>query len=64
MRQLVSMYFGGGGESRTIYMKLGEWERVLLKVKFHWLRLRVLGIPHLHRETSQESQVLYLKSGI
>lgn len=24
-------------------MNLGEWEGVLLRVKFHWLRLKVLG---------------------
>jgi hypothetical protein len=27
-------------------MSLGEWESVLLRIKFHWLK--VLGIPHLH----------------
>jgi hypothetical protein len=24
-------------------MNLGEWEGILLEVKFHWLRLKVLG---------------------
>jgi hypothetical protein len=29
-----------------------------LRVKFHWLRLKVLGILHLHGEAFQESQLL------
>lgn len=39
------------GESRAIHMKF-------LRVKFHWLRLKVLGILHLHGEAFQESQLL------
>ena len=31
-------------------MNLGEWEQVFLGVNFHWLRLKILGIPHLHEE--------------
>ena len=27
---------------------------VLLRVKFHWLKFKVLGIPHLHGEAFQE----------
>jgi hypothetical protein len=27
-------------------------------VKFHWLKLKVLGTPHLHGEALSESQVL------
>jgi hypothetical protein len=38
------------GESRAIYINLGEWEGVLM-AKFHWLRLKVMVIPHLQRET-------------
>jgi hypothetical protein len=39
-------------------MDLGEWEGVLLRVKFHWLELKILGMPYLYGETFQESQVL------
>lgn len=42
------------GETRAIYMKLGVWERVLLRVNFHLLRIKVLGIPHLHGEAFQK----------
>jgi hypothetical protein len=35
-------------------MKLGEWEGVLLRMNFHWLRLKILGLPHLHGEAFQE----------
>lgn len=39
-------------------MNLGEWEEVLLRVKSHWLMLKVLGIPHLHGVAIQENQAL------
>ena len=45
-------------ESRAIYMTLGEWEGVLLRVKFHWLKLKVLGIPRLHEEAFQEVELV------
>lgn len=35
-------------------MNRGEWEGVLLRVMFHWLRLKILGIAHLHGEAFQE----------
>jgi hypothetical protein len=35
-------------------MKLGEYERVLLKVEFHCMRFKVLGIPHVQGEAFQE----------
>lgn len=50
MKQLVGMYFSWG-EVRAIY---GEWEGVLLRLKFHWLRCKVLGIPHLHGEACRD----------
>lgn len=46
------------GESRAIYVNLGDWKEVHLRVKFHWLRLKVLGTPHLHGKAFWESQVL------
>lgn len=42
------------GESRAIYMNLGEWEGVPLRVNFHGLRLKFLEIPHLYGEAFQE----------
>ena len=42
-------------------MKLGEWERVLLMVRFHWPRLKVLGIPHVHGEVFQEVEPMNLQ---
>jgi hypothetical protein len=36
------------------YKTLGKWEGVLLRVEFHWLRFKVLGIPHLHGEILPE----------
>ena len=39
-------------------MNLGEWEGVLLRVNFHWLMLKVLGIPYLHGEATQSHQAL------
>jgi hypothetical protein len=50
MKQLVLTYFIQD-ESRAINMNLGKWGGFLLRVKFHWLRLKVLGIPG---ETVQE----------
>jgi hypothetical protein len=35
------------------YINLGEWEGVL-RVKFHWVRFKILEIVHLHEEASQE----------
>jgi hypothetical protein len=32
----------------------GEWEGVLLKVKFHKLKFKVQGIPRLHGKTFLE----------
>lgn len=38
-------------------MNPGEWEEGLLRVKLHWLRVKVLGIPHLHAEASRKSNL-------
>lgn len=50
--------FGVGGlvhihsiQEPGLYMKLSEWEGVLLSVKFHWLEFEELGMPHLYGET-------------
>jgi len=42
-------------------MDVGEWEGVL-RVKFHWLRLKVLRISHLHGEAFQEVEPVTLPS--
>jgi hypothetical protein len=34
-------------------MNLGEWEGVFRVDEKHWLELKVLGRPHLHREALQ-----------
>ena len=39
------------------YINLREWEGVFLRVQFYWLRPKVLGIPYLHGEAFQESQM-------
>ena len=49
MKQLMRIHFIRG-ESRAMYMNLGEWGSILLRIKFHWLRLKALGISHLHGE--------------
>lgn len=41
-----------------MYMYIGEWTRVLLRVKFHWLEVNVLELTCLLGETFQESPVL------
>jgi hypothetical protein len=33
-------------------------EEILYRVKFHWLRLKFLGIPHLHGKVFRVSQTL------
>ena len=53
---LICIHFSWG--KPEVYMDLGEWEGVLLRVKFHWLELKILGMPYLYGETFQESQVL------
>lgn len=40
--------------SRAVYMNPGTWEGALLRVNFNWLRIQVLGIPHLHGKAFQE----------
>lgn len=42
------------GKPRAVYMNPGTWEGVLLRVNFNWLRIQVLGIPHLHGKAFQE----------
>ena len=42
-------------------MNLGEWEGLLLRVRFHWLRLKILGIAHLHEEAFQEVTCNFLR---
>lgn len=42
------------------YVNLGEWEGVLFRVKFHWLRLNVQGTSHLHRVAFQEVEPVML----
>ena len=37
-----------------LYINLGKWEGVLLRVKFHRLRLKVRGILRLHGEAFEE----------
>lgn len=32
------------------YINFGDWEGALLGVNVHWLRLKVLGISHLHEK--------------
>ena len=39
-------------------MNIGEWEGVLLRMKFHWLEFKVQGMRCLHGEVFQKSQVL------
>lgn len=34
--------------------KVRECEGIFLRLRFHWLRLKVLGIPHLHKEPFQK----------
>jgi hypothetical protein len=46
MQQLV--------RGELVYVNLGKWEGVLLRAKFHWLRLKILGIHHLHGEAFKE----------
>lgn len=41
-------------KSRAMCMNPGEWKWVLLRIKFHWLRFKVLRIPHFHGEVFQE----------
>ena len=41
-----------------LYVNLGEWEGVFRVNINHWLELKVLGMPHLHREALQEFQDL------
>jgi hypothetical protein len=48
-KQLV--HFIGGEQGLYKPRKVGG---VLLRVKFHWLKFKVLGIPHLHGEAFQE----------
>jgi hypothetical protein len=36
------------------YIKLEEWEEVPLRGMLHWLRFKVLGVPHFHGKTFQE----------
>lgn len=52
MKELVRIYFIQG-QSRAIHINPGEWKGVL-RVKFHELRFKVQGIPHLHGKTFQE----------
>jgi hypothetical protein len=35
-------------------MNVGEWEGVLLRMKFLWLKHKILEISHLHGKASQE----------
>lgn len=42
------------------YIKLGKWEGFFLRVKFLWLRLKALGVPHLHVDIFQEAEPLIL----
>jgi hypothetical protein len=39
-------------------MDFEEWERVLGVNENHWLEFKVPGMPHLHGQALQESQVL------
>jgi hypothetical protein len=41
-----------------LYMDFEEWERVLGVNENHWLEFKVPGMPHLHGQALQESQVL------
>lgn len=43
-----------GENQGHIYMNISEWEGGFLRVRFHWLELKLLEIPHLHREAFQE----------
>ena len=56
MKLLVFIQFIHGGQG--LYMNLGEWELVFRVNVNHWLEFKVLGMPHLHGEAFQESQVL------
>lgn len=42
------------------YIDLGECEGVLFRMKFHWLRLNVPGISHLHGKAFQEVEPVIL----
>ena len=44
------------GEARYIYLLV--WGGVLFRVKFHGMKLKVLGIPHLHGESFQKVEPL------
>lgn len=37
-------------------MNSGRWEGVFRVSEDHWLELKVLRMPHLHGQESQESQ--------
>jgi hypothetical protein len=43
-------------------MNLGEWEGVLLLVKFHWLEFKVLGMPHCIERRSRNHRYSWVDS--
>jgi hypothetical protein len=47
------------------YINLGEWEGIF-QVNLHWLRLKVLEMPHLYGKAFQvlPGQVLIRRKGI
>jgi hypothetical protein len=50
------------GEPR-LNMNLGEWEGTFRMKVNPWLQFKVPGMPHLHGEAFQESQVLAWETG-
>jgi hypothetical protein len=42
------------------YINLGKSKMVHPKMKFYWLRFKVLGKPHLHGEAFQEVELVIL----
>ena len=64
MKQLVHIHFIQGEPGLAmcvcvcvcVCVYLEEWEGLLLMLKFHWLRLKVLGRPHLHGEAPVTSR--------
>ena len=57
MKQLVSIHFLRG-EAWAMHVNLGEWGSILLRIKVHWLRLKVLGISHLHGEAFRKVELV------
>jgi hypothetical protein len=44
----------------TDYINLGKWEGVLLRVKFLWLRFKILGIHNFPGQAFQEAEPVIL----